>query len=150
MPHSKDLILILEKNEFQLLLWTATIFVLLLLNTFFKVLITAFGLRSQTHPIALHMTRMAVSSLSTHLPCNPGRSCAMVCPRTSHLLKKKNRKTRLVASVSLFCPEWHDSINSFHFRSRRRKKHVPPSFCTSLSTTRPCFCKLHISPPSLV
>ena len=85
-----------------------------------------------------HCSRHAFSDLLG----NPGRSCAIVCPRLIFLfLESKHPPHR-------FSLPFPDSVHGgttsgsvFVSKSRRYYKHVQPSFCTSLSTTRLYFCK---------
>ena len=51
----------------------------------------------------------------------------------------KKRYTRLIAFVSHPLILSRGSKTNFHFQSKRRCSHVPPSVCTSLSTVRLCF-----------
>ena len=80
--------------SFQLPLWTAHQFVLLHLNTCFKVFITAFGPSSQTHPIALHMHSAITSDKNGNfifVPILLATSLLHNSLPTSHLLHFFNR-----------------------------------------------------------
>ena len=128
-------------------------FVLLHLNTCLKVLITACGLWSQTHPMALHMLSAIPSDRNDsfvffHIFLAT-LAVLVGSLSTSHLLLVFSIEIHVSSRlfpILQFYPKWHDSSANFRFQSKRHCRHVPPCFCTSLSTLRLCFCKCsHLS-----
>ena len=113
-------------------------------NACFNVLITAFGLSSQTLPwLSTYLQRSPQSGrVISFRPKSSLQSERFLCKsRLIFLPVEAEKTTHRLNFPSLDPVESSLSTTSFRSRNRRRCGRVPPSFYTSISTARLCFCR---------
>ena len=108
----------------------------------------AFGHRPSGSPQAVsnHFRQKWQFHLCPDLPCNPCCSCTVLCPHVIFFFFEPHQMSHRLRFPSFNSVQRGLTQGPIFASEERRKRHVPPSCCTSLSTARLCFCKsAHLS-----